>query len=80
MGDCDGGVALVRYLIVLPASPQTRGVLRLMLAKLKINATNRTEMAAINTHMIDWYGCVGSSITHTHTQMRNSSQFEHAKG
>lgn len=52
----DDGVALVRYLMVLPANPQTNGVLRLMLAKLKMKATNRTEMAAINTHMIDWYG------------------------
>ena len=31
-----------------------------MLAKLKMKATNSTDMAAINTHMIDWYGCVGS--------------------
>lgn len=55
VGD-DDGVALVRYLVVLPANPQTNGVLRLMLAKLKMKATNRTEMAAINTHMMDWYG------------------------
>lgn len=65
-GECvgdggDGGVvALVRYLVVLPANPQTRGDFRLILAKLKMKAINRTEMAAINTHMIDWYGCVGS--------------------
>ena len=52
--DDDGdGVALVRYFIVLPANPQTRGVLRLMLAKLRMKATNKTDMAAINTHIID---------------------------
>jgi hypothetical protein len=60
--DDGDGVALVRYLIVLPANPQTRGVLRLMLAKLKMKATNKTDMAAINTHMMDWYGWVGSAI------------------
>ncbi len=54
VGDGDGGIALVRYLVVLPANPQTSGVLRLMLAKLKMKATKRTEMAAINTHMMDW--------------------------
>lgn len=51
VGDDD---ALVRYFVVLPANPQTKGDLRLILAKLKIKATNRTEMAAINTHIIDW--------------------------
>ena len=54
VGDGDCVIALVRYLVVLPANPHTRGVLRLMLAKLKMKATNRTEMAAINTHMMDW--------------------------
>jgi hypothetical protein len=36
--------------------------LRLILAKLKMKATNKTDMAAINTHMMDWYGWVGSAI------------------
>ena len=52
--DCDwGGVALVRYLLALPGNRQTSGVFRLMLAKLKMKATSRTDMAAINTHMMD---------------------------
>lgn len=52
--DVRDGDALVRYLVVLPAKPQTRGVLRLMLAILKMKATSKTDMAAISTHIIDW--------------------------
>lgn len=59
------GEALVRYLVALPANPQTSGVLRRMLAKLKMNAMSSTEIAAISTHMIDWYGCVGSKQFNT---------------
>ena len=61
------GVGMVRRvrlvtgaLVVLSAHFHMSGVLRRMLARLKMKATSSTEMAAISTHMIDWYGCVGS--------------------